>query len=59
MIKLCKNFRKGNILALKDDIEGIKEQIGTEEQFLQSMIKSELFIKKYKNICLFLTLIIG
>lgn len=49
MIKLCENFRKGNILALKDDIEGIKEQIGTEEQFLQSMIKSELFIKKYKR----------
>lgn len=49
MIKLCENFRKGNILALKDDIEGIKEQIGTEEQFLQSMIKSELFIKKYKK----------
>ncbi|SUW85673.1 hypothetical protein [Campylobacter hominis] len=36
-------------MALKDDIEGIKEQIGTEEQFLQSMIKSELFIKKYKK----------
>ena len=36
-------------LALKDDIEGVKKEIGTEEQFLESIIKSELFIKKYKK----------
>ena len=36
-------------MALKDDIAGIKQEIGTEEQFLESIIKSELFIKKYKN----------
>ena len=36
-------------MALKDDIVGIKQEIGTEEQFLESIIKSELFIKKYKK----------
>ncbi|MBQ9292406.1 MAG: hypothetical protein IJ211_03965 [Campylobacter sp.] len=36
-------------MALKDDIAGIKQEIGTEEQFLESIIKSELFIKKYKK----------
>ena len=36
-------------MALKDDIAGIKQEVGTEEQFLESIIKSELFIKKYKK----------
>lgn len=36
-------------MAIKDDIAGVKQQIGTEEQFLESIIKSEIFVKKYKK----------
>ena len=48
-------------MALKDDIKGIKEQIGAEEQFLENIIKSEIFIKKYKKpiIALFTVLVVG
>ncbi len=36
-------------MALKENIEAIKKEIGTEEQFLEGLIKSERFYKKYKN----------
>jgi len=36
-------------LALKENIEAVKKEIGTEEQFLESIIKSERFFKKYKK----------
>jgi len=36
-------------LALKENIEAIKQEIGTEEQFLEGIIKSERFFKKYKK----------
>ena len=45
-------------MALKDDIAGIKQEIGTEEQFLESIIKSELFIKKYKKPLIFFATLI-
>lgn len=35
-------------MAIKDDVKAIKEQIGAEEQFLESIIKGERFFKKYK-----------
>lgn len=35
-------------MALKEDIDAIKQEIGAEEQFLESMIKSERVVKKYK-----------
>lgn len=35
-------------MAIKDDVKAIKEQIGAEEQFLESVIKGERFFKKYK-----------
>lgn len=62
MLKSTKNFKnKGKILALKDDLAGVKEQIGTEEQFLENIIKSELFVKKYKKpiIAIFAVLVLG
>jgi len=36
-------------LALKENIEAIKKEIGTEEQFLEGIIKSERFFKRYKK----------
>lgn len=35
-------------MAIKENIEAIKKEIGAEEQFLESIIKSERFFKKYK-----------
>lgn len=36
-------------MALKDNIEAVKKEIGTEEQFLEGIIKSERFFKRYKK----------
>ncbi len=36
-------------MALKENIEAVKKEIGTEEQFLEGIIKSERFFKKYKK----------
>ena len=46
-------------MALKDDIEGVKKEIGTEEQFLEGVIKSEIFIKKYKKPLIFFTTVLA
>lgn len=35
-------------MAIKEDIKAIKEEIGAEEQFIESLIKGERFFKKYK-----------
>ncbi len=35
-------------MAIKDDVKAIREQIGAEEQFLESVIKGERIFKKYK-----------
>ena len=45
-------------MALKDDIEGVKKEIGTAEQFLESVIKSEIFVKKYKKPLIFLAAVL-
>ena len=37
-------------MAIKDDIDSIKEELNTQEQFLENIIKSERFLKKYKKI---------
>jgi len=42
-------YYKGLNLALKENIEAIKKEIGTEEQFLEGIIKSERFLKRYKK----------
>ncbi len=36
-------------MALKENIDAVKKEIGTEEQFLEGIIKSERFFKKYKK----------
>ncbi len=36
-------------MALKDNIEAVKKEIGTEEQFLEGIIKSERFFKRHKK----------
>lgn len=35
-------------MALKENIQAIKQEIGAEEQFLESIIKGERLFKKYK-----------
>jgi len=35
-------------LSVKDDIEIVRQELTTEEQFLTSFIKTEKFVKKYK-----------
>lgn len=35
-------------MAIKQNIEAIKKEIGAEEQFLEGIIKSERFFQKYK-----------
>lgn len=37
-------------MALKENIKSIQQELSTEEQFLEGIIKSERFIKKYKNL---------
>jgi len=36
-------------LSLKDNLKSVKDEIGAEEQFLESIIKGERFYKKYKR----------
>ncbi len=36
-------------MAIKENLQAIKEEIGAEEQFLESLIKGERFFKKYKT----------
>ncbi len=39
-------------MGLKDNIDAVKKEISTEEQFLSSVIKAEGFFKKYKYLIL-------
>ena len=36
-------------MAIKDDIKDVKERMDSQGQFLENIIKSELFIRKYKK----------
>ena len=45
-------------MALKENLDYIKNELNTQEQVLEKFIKSERFIKKYKYIILALILII-
>lgn len=40
-------------MAIKEDIQSIKQELNAEEQFLENIIKSERFIKKYKKFLIF------
>jgi hypothetical protein len=44
-------------LSLKENINAVKQEISTEEQFLESLIKGERFFKKYKKIIISLGII--
>lgn len=48
-------------MAIKDDLNEIKNEIGAQEQFLESVIKGERFFKKYKKliIAVFVAILIG
>jgi flagellar basal body-associated protein FliL len=37
------------MLGLKDNLEAVKKEIGAQEQFLEGIIKSERFFKRYKK----------
>jgi len=39
---------KERVLGIKENIKAVKEEISTEEQFLEGMIKSERFFKRNK-----------
>jgi len=45
-------------LGLKENIDAVKKEISTEEQFLGSIIKAEGFLKKYKNLLIALAVLI-
>ncbi len=36
-------------MSVKEDLKAIKDELNTEEQFLESMIRAERFYKKYKK----------
>ncbi len=46
---ICYKILKDLILGLKENLNAVKEELNTEEQFLESMIKAERFYKKYKK----------
>ncbi|NPA81167.1 MAG: tetratricopeptide repeat protein [Epsilonproteobacteria bacterium] len=48
-------------MSLKENVQAIKEELTAEEQFLESAIKSERFLKKYKKpiIAIFSLLVIA
>ncbi|EOE7366123.1 MULTISPECIES: hypothetical protein [Campylobacter] len=50
MLELPKFYVKDTILAIKDDLNYIKTEISSQEQFLENAIRSERFIKKNKKI---------
>ncbi len=45
-------------MGLKENIDAVKKEISTEEQFLGSIIKAEGFLKKYKNLLIALAVLI-
>jgi predicted negative regulator of RcsB-dependent stress response len=43
------NYVKDRRLGIKENLQAVKEEISTEEQFLEGMIKSERFFKRNKK----------
>ncbi len=37
------------VLSLKENIEMVKEELNSEEKFFENAVKTERFVKKYKN----------
>ncbi|MBE2986413.1 hypothetical protein CCAL12920_07465 [Campylobacter sp. RM12920] len=44
-------------MAIQENLTEIKKEIGAQEQFLESVIKSERFLKKYKKAIIFSAII--
>ncbi len=55
---ICYKIFKGFSLSVKDDLKAIKEELNTEEQFLEGMIRAERFYKRYKKPIWFITIIV-
>lgn len=49
---------KGRTLSLKENIEAVKKELSTEEQFLESIVKAEGFWKKYKKLLIAIVVLI-
>jgi len=45
-------------LSIKENFEAVKKEIGTEEQFLEGLIKSEWFFKKYKKSIIYIAVLL-
>ena len=48
-------------MSIKDDVNYIKNELSSEEKFLESFVKTERFFKKYKKliVVLIITVIVG
>jgi hypothetical protein len=40
---------RGTIVGIKENLSMVKEELNTEEQFFESAVKTERFVKKYKK----------
>ncbi|ARR00571.1 hypothetical protein CSUIS_0756 [Campylobacter porcelli] len=58
MLKLANFYFKELTLAVKENIDYIKSEISSQEQFLESAIKSERFFRKNKRILIAIFLVI-
>ncbi len=45
-------------MSLKDNIEAVKQELSTEEQFLESVVRAEGFWKKYKKLIISLAVLL-
>jgi len=45
-------------LSIKENLDAVKKEIGTEEQFLEGLIKSEWFFKKYKKSIIYVAVLL-
>ena len=54
-------FKKARYMSIKDDVNYIKNELSSEEKFLESFVKTERFFKKYKKliVVLIITVIVG
>ena len=43
-------FKKARYMSIKDDVNYIKNELSSEEKFLESFVKTERFFKKYKKL---------
>ena len=39
------------VVSLKENIEMVKNELNSEEQFFEKAVQTERFVKKYKKVC--------